>query len=191
MAQGFNPELNRRIEKRVPPQNLAAERAVLAAAIYSEAMFNEIIGLVEADDFYDKRHGVIFAACLSMRAENIPIDLVTVADYLETRGQLQEAGGIELLTELATDGMVIENARHYANVVREKRVLREIISSMQEVISFSYGDSSRIDEIIDLASKRLVEARGEGNREGFKQLGDVLSAHLNELEEQSRLGRQD
>ncbi len=176
---------------RIPPQNLGAERAVLAAAIYSEDALDELMSVVSEDDFYDRRHGVIFHHILEMRQQNIPLDLVSITEYLDKRGHLAEAGGIDVLTDLVTSGMVLDNARHYGEIVHEKRILREVISNLNEIVHSAYNDSTLLNEVIDQASKYLVSVRNEGEREGFKKLGDVLSQHLNMLEEQARKGYED
>ncbi|MDO5737687.1 MAG: replicative DNA helicase [Eubacteriales bacterium] len=176
---------------RIPPQNLDAERAVLAASIYSEESFDQVIGVVEPEDFYDRRHGLLYSVCLEMREQNIPLDLVSITEYLERKNQLEAAGGVELLSDLVAPGMLLENARHYAKLVHDKRVLRDIIASLYEVIDTAYGDSTVLNEVLDLAAKRLIEARNDGDNEGFRKLGEILAKQLNILEEQARREHED
>lgn len=186
-----NPEIERRIRQQIPPHSLEAERAVLACVLFSEEAFNLIVGTLKAEDFYDKRHALLYENFLELRRQNAPIDLVSVRNHLETKGEMEAVGGLDMLTRLTEVHPVIDNAEHYAEIVRDKRILRDIIDSMEEVVEHSYGDAAKIDEVIDLASKRLYEARGEGRNDGFTEIGKILAQRLNELELQSKEGRKD
>src|SRR5260370_4648802 len=120
--------------ERLPPQNLDAERSVLGGILRKNDVLDDIAPHVRAEFFYTDAHRKIYEAILSLYDRNLPVDTVTLAEELNRRGQIKDIGDYGYLTELWAPSPTPANARHYADIVREKALLRNLINASTDIL---------------------------------------------------------
>src|SRR5689334_21843874 len=134
---------------RVPPQTLETEKALLGALMIRPEGMVESSDALSQDAFYAEKHRIIYRAMLALYAKNEPIDIESVRAKLADSGELEHVGGISYLAELAADVPAASNARHYANQVQKKFMLRSLIDAGEYVAELGYDEAAEIDETLD------------------------------------------
>ena len=114
---------------RLPPQNIEAEQSVLGAIILDNDALPRALDMVSPDDFYRDSHRRLYEAMLGLFDRNEPIDVITITDYLNRKGQLEAVGGISYLSELAAFVPTSANIRYHAKIIREKALLRALVQT--------------------------------------------------------------
>ena len=140
---------------RVPPQSLEAEMCTLGSMILDVDCVGDIIPLLHSEDFYRQDHRLIFDALLKLYDEKHALDLVLLRDELKKRGQLDEVGDIDYLVTLAESVPSAANALYYARIVRDKALLRSLISASNEICSLAYEDRAETADIVDEAEQKI------------------------------------
>ena len=173
------------VDAHVPPQNLEAEESVLGALMVSEAAMNPVILDVRLaeEDFYRERHRVIFRAIKRLYARSEPIDALTVSELLAQQNELEEAGGREAISHLASTVPVPGNARHYARIVQQNSLLRRLLSASQAIQRSVHEREGEPQELAERAERLLFNVAHEEQVEDFHVLKDILSREVDRLEE--------
>jgi replicative DNA helicase len=171
---------------KVPPNNQQAEQSVLGCAMSGERPLAEITATLKSGDFYRPDHRLIYEAVCELYMGSKPVDIITVADLLESRSQLEKAGGIAYISSLPDQAPVLANAGHYADLVRQKSILRRLIEVMDEVAGLCYGETENADQLLDIAARRVYEIRENRDAIGFESLKDIMGRTVNELAALSR-----
>ncbi len=166
----------------LPPQDLQAERYLLASIFVDPSSIIKIIDYIKPEDFYSLAHRLIYSACLSLFEKDEPIDIVTVYNELEKKGDTERAGGASYLSEIA--GLLPTSAHifHYAKIVKEKSILREIIRISQDLIYRAYYSGEDSQEILNYAEKEFFEISYYGKKESFVVLKEVIKETIKYLE---------
>lgn len=164
------------------PQSLEAEQAVLAAMFNDRDAILEVIPLLKETDFYRHDHGVLFATMRKMNEQNIPVDLVTITAQLDKDGNLEKAGGIAYVAQIANSLGSASNVAHYASIVKEKAVLRELINIASNISNRSYDDAEETETILDDAERMVLEISQKRARSGLTPVSEVIDATLSRLE---------
>ena len=162
---------------KVPPHSIEAEQSVLGGLLLDNSAWDRVAELVVEADFYRHDHRLIFRAIAALSEENQPFDVVTLSEWLESRDQLGEVGGLAYLGELAHNTPSAANITAYAQIVRERGVLRGLIHVGTEIANSGFSTEGRsADELLDLAEQRVFEIaeHGAGRRDGFAAIRDVL-----------------
>jgi len=167
------------------PNDKMAEQAVLGAILINNSIILQILDILNAEDFFSPAHKLIFSAMQEMVSKEppIPIDELTLLKQLESRKQIDQTGGVEYLNELSRKTPVAENAEFYAQIVREKGQLRDIILTAHQVAKHGKeGSSENISDFIAEATERLesIEARSRIN--SYTHIKEILSSNFEELE---------
>lgn len=170
---------------KVPPHSVEAEQAVLGGLMLDNRRFDEIAEIISAADFYRQEHRLIFAAVERLASESEPLDVVTLAEYLERSGDIQEAGGLTYLAELAEKTPGAANIRAYAEIVRERSILRQLVEVSGQIADSAFNPKGRTSsEILDEAERsvfRIAESRDkEGS--GPKNINPILAQTLTRIE---------
>jgi replicative DNA helicase len=141
--------------------------------------------VVSDGDFYRLGHRLIFRQIAQLAEAAEPIDVITVADKLQARGELDAAGGLTYLAELAQNTPSASNIRAYAQVVRERASLRKLIEAAQEIAESGFNPEGRkSDELIDEAERRIMQIGEDGPKDGApKDINPLLQAALGRIEE--------
>jgi replicative DNA helicase len=143
--------------ERLPPQDLEAEMAVLGSMLIEEDAITQAIEIITADQFYKDSHKKIYLALVGLFDSNKAADLVTLVDELRKRGQLDDVGGPAYLTSLTNVVPTAANIAHYAKIVKEKAVLRNLISAATQIITESYESQHDADNLVDKAESLVFE----------------------------------
>ena len=146
------------MEGRIPPHNLEAEQSVLGAILLDSDVLDELEGLLPSPEaFYAEAHRKIYAAMQTLRSQGKPVDLVTLAEELSRRGELEALGGVSYLVQLSEATPTAAYAEHYARIVAEKWTLRKLIQAAGEAMRLAYEEAGSLDEILDTAGKKILE----------------------------------
>jgi replicative DNA helicase len=173
-------------EALVPPQSVEAEQSVLGALLIDTHAWDQVADIVTAADFYRTDHRMIFEALGELVAAGRPGDVVTVSEQLERHGRLVDSGGLAYLGTLARDTPTAANARSYAQIVRERALLRRLLEAGREIASSVFdeqGLSAR--ELVDNAEKRVFEIAelGSRGREGAVRVSALLPSLIDKIDE--------
>jgi len=159
---------------RLPPQSLEAEQAVLGAIIIEGESITKAIDILTPQDFYREPHRKIYTAMLELFNKNEPIDLITLTEHLKDKGQLDEAGGLGYLSNLATVVPTSANIRYHAKLVREKALLRALIRACTEIVTKVYEEPDDAEEMLDYAERSIFEISEKRMDTNFYQMKDVV-----------------
>ena len=179
-----NPDLERGL--RLPPHSVEAEQSVLGGLMLDPAAWDQIADRVSSEDFYRHDHRLIFAAAAALIERNQPCDAVTLAGHLEAQALLEEIGGLAYLGGLARDTPTASNIRAYADIVRERSVLRQLITAGNGIASSALEPEGReAREIVDEAERAVFEIaeRGSRGRVGFRPIKTILPEVVNRIDE--------
>ena len=140
------------------PYNIEAEEAVLGAILINDEVMDDIVEFLNTDDFYRRNHRIIFSTMLELHNEQSGIDNLTVVDRLSKKKLLGTVGGIAFVTALANTVPTTANTSHYAKIVKEKAVMRNIIHAAEEIIYLSCNSDCNLDELTDKAEAYILQA---------------------------------
>lgn len=176
-ADGFaasDPDVAR---LRVPPHSREAEQAVIGGLLLDEGAFEAIADRVVEEDFYHRDHQLAFRGIAGLIEAGQPADVVTLSEWLDTRGELDAAGGLSYLGDLAANTPSADNVAAYADIVRERSILRDMIRTGSEIASGAFNPEGRsAQELLENAEKLVyqIAERGAKDGSGFVALKDVL-----------------
>ena len=170
---------------RVPPNSVDAERAVLGGLMLDSSGWDRVVDRIREEDFYRRDHQLVFRAIASLIDANHPCDVVTVAEWLDAHGDAKVEGGLSYVGELAESTPSAANVAAYADIVRERAVLREMIATGSSIADRAYRTEGRlVTELVEEA-EQLVYAIGDRRRSagGPEPIRDVLVGVLERIEE--------
>jgi replicative DNA helicase len=171
---------------RTPPNSTESEKALLGALMIRADAMADVTDAISAEAFYSEKHRIIFRAMLTLWGKNEPIDLETVRARLKEESHLENIGGLSYLTALASEVPAASNARHYANLVQKKYMLRSLIDAGEYVAELGFEESSDIEETLDKAEKKIYEVTATPTLSKFVSLRESLTdawARLEHLQE--------
>ena len=170
---------------KVPPNSIEAEQALIGGLMLNAQAWDKIADVVIGEDFYRKDHRVIFAAIANLVESGSPCDVVTVSEHLDSRGELEQAGGLEYLATLANETAGAANARAYANILRERSTLRALINAGNEISGNAFASDGRTaSQVLDDAERMVFEIaeKGSRGRKGFKSLKQILPEAVDRID---------
>ncbi|WP_079984968.1 DnaB-like helicase N-terminal domain-containing protein, partial [Salmonella enterica] len=171
---------------KVPPHSIEAEQSVLGGLMLDNERWDDVAERVVAEDFYTRPHRHIFTEMGRLQESGSPIDLITLAESLERQGQLDSVGGFAYLAELSKNTPSAANISAYADIVRERAVVRDMIAAAHEIADAGYDPQGRnSDELLDLAESRVFQiAENRANKdEGPKSIDQILDATVARIEQ--------
>ena len=139
---------------KLPPQNIEAEQSVLGSLLIDKDAIIKIADIISAEDFYRRAHEEIFQAVVDLYQKREPIDLLSLSSRLKEKKQLDEIGGLSYLTSLMNSVPTASHIVHYAKMVHQKRILRDLIGASHEISQLAWEDKD-IDELLDEAEKKI------------------------------------
>ena len=167
---------------RLPPQNIEAEQSVLGAVLLDNAVLPRVIEILQPEDFYRGSHRRIFAAMLDMFERDQAIDLITLRERLEQKNQLEEIGGAVYLASLVDQVPTAANVAYHAKIVREKAMMRGLITASTEIAAMSYEGSRDVEQVLDEAERRIFTLSERSLRDGFVPMREVVKESFKVLE---------
>lgn len=171
---------------RVPPHSVEAEQAVLGGLMLENDAWDMVADVVAGDDFYRADHRLIFDAIARLADTGQPRDPVTIAEQLSLNSQLEQIGGLDYLGRLARETPTAANIRAYADIVRERAMLRQLIRVGGEIAGSAHDTGGRTaTELVDDAERRVFEIAERGKRRGsgFVPIRQILSPTIDRLDE--------
>ena len=167
---------------RVPPQDIEMERALLGALLLNQNAMYEVADLIGVDSFYAGKHRTVFDGMLSLYAKGEPIDVVTLSSKLKERKQLADIGGASFLSELTSAAASPGSARHYAQVVQTKFVLRSLIDAAAKIGELGFEEDRDIEELLDEAQATVFSISQAPMLRSFSPIKDELTEAWERLE---------
>ncbi|MGM0632570.1 MAG: replicative DNA helicase [Pseudomonadota bacterium] len=155
---------------KVPPHSVEAEQAVLGGLMLDTEAWDDVVEALREQDFYRQEHRIIFSAMFQQVESGRPLDVVTLIETLDRRGELDAAGGVEYLGDLASHARGTANMNAYARIIRERATLRTLIRVSGEIADSAYSPAGReAPEILDEAEKKVFEIADSRASEGGPQ----------------------
>jgi replicative DNA helicase len=168
--------------RKVPPQNLEAERAVLGAVLLDNEVVYSVMEILGPEAFYQEGHRIIFNAMLNLNERGEPIDLVTLTNRLRSDGLLEKIGGAAYLPSVADGVPTSAGAAHYARIVKEKSILRDLISTSSEIVEDCFDAPGDVDELIDRAERRIFQISERRIGAGFYSMKEIVKSSFKTIE---------
>jgi replicative DNA helicase len=167
---------------KVPPQNLEAEQSVLGGVLLEPEALSRVLEVMSGDDFYREAHRKIFSAMLDLYQKGIPVDLITLTEALQNKGQMEEVGGVSYLTSLTDAIPSAVNVDVYARIIREKSILRRLIHRATEIASKGYGFGGSAEDLLDEAEKSIFEISEDKINPLVYPLQSIITESISTLE---------
>lgn len=167
---------------RIPPQNLEAEQSVLGTILLKDQSLGTVLEILVPDNFYRQTHKLIFEAMIQLFEKNEPQDLITVTNQLKNNNKLDEIGGAAYLAMLTSMVPVTANLAHYARIIRQKAILRNLISVNTEIASRCYDEQGDIDTLVDEAEQAIFEIASSKSSQGFTSMSQAIPAAFKTIE---------
>ncbi len=171
---------------KIPPHSIEAEMAVLGGVLLNNDVWEHVTERVSEDDFYRKDHRVIFRAMATLDDDGQHYDVVTVAEWLDSHQQLDDAGGLTYLAALAERTPGVSNVNAYADIVRKRSVLRQLIQATNKISENIFKPEGRSNEqILDLAEQTVFEIaeRESKGRRTYDSIKDLLVNAMDKIDE--------
>jgi len=169
---------------KIPPQNIDAEVSLLGSVLIEDEVITSIADKIFPGDFYDKRHGTIYAAMVKLYEKHQPVDLLTLSNALKDNDELEDVGGSSYLTELTNAVPTAAHAEHYADIVAEKAMRRKLIKASEDIVNLSFGDgASSVQEILEQAEKRLFAVSQQTTKQDLVSIEQILADGFDRLDE--------
>ncbi|CAH9054879.1 Replicative DNA helicase [Pseudoalteromonas holothuriae] len=171
---------------KVPPHSIEAEQSVLGGLMLDNQAFDRVAELVVSQDFYTRTHKLIFEAMEKLVETSNPIDLITISENLEKNNQLANVGGFAYLAEIAKNTPSAANIDAYANIVRERAVVREMISVANEIAEAGFNPEGRDShDLLDLAESKVFKIAEQRTKstDGPQNLHSILEKTVDKIEE--------
>ena len=159
---------------KIPPQNIDAERALLGSIMTRPDVIYDVVDVVSGKSFYSDRHKIIYETMLELFSKNQPIDLLSMASRLKEKELLERAGGNLYLTELLGSVPSAANAKHYAEIVQRKFMMRQLIMAAENITSLGYDEAQDMAEVLDRAEKQIFEVSNSSFTHKFIELKEAL-----------------
>jgi replicative DNA helicase len=181
----FMPD-NQFAQLRVPPHSIEAESSVLGGLLLDNGAWDRVGDLVSDSDFYRLEHQLIYSAIAALINGNKPADVITVFEQLSSQGKAEQVGGLSYLNALAQYVPSAANIRRYAEIVRERAILRKLISASDDIATKAFNPKGRaVATILDEAEQKIFHIGEEGSRmkQGFQSMESLVVNLLDRVEE--------
>ena len=159
---------------RIPPHSVESEQSILGSILLDKDAIITVSETIRPSDFYKEAHKIIYEGMLKLSNKNEPIDLITLTEELKKQGHLDNVGGISYITSLSTIVPTTSNVKYYADIVKEKSVLRQLIKASNDIINLGYENSTKVEEVLEKAEKRIFDISQEKASDDFKSINEVL-----------------
>ena len=173
--------------KRIMPHSTEAEQAVLGAMLMNQDTIVTASEYITGADFYQKAYGVLFDAMVDLNRKGKPADLVTLQEYLKEQNVPPEISGMEFVRDLLANAQTSANVKYYAEIVRDKAVLRSLIKINEEVASICYQENQPLEEILASTEKRVSELIEKGTSQEYIPMRQIVLEALDMIEKASKV----
>ena len=171
---------------RLPPHSIEAEQSVLGGLLLDNSAWDRIADYLNQDDFYRFDHRLIYQHIAKLINSSRPADVITVYESLQSVGKAEEIGGLTYLNALAQNTPSAANIRHYAQIVRDRGILRRLITVSDEISSSAFQSQGKeVKQILDEAETNIFAIAEEGSRgtQGFQEIQPLLTQVVERIDE--------
>ena len=171
---------------RIPPHSIESESSVLGGLLLDNNAWDRVGDVLSEDNFYRHEHKLIFAAMASMINAGKPADVITVYEHLQSIGKAEEVGGLAYLNQLAQYVPSATNIRRYGEIVRERSILRKLVTASDEIATNAFNQQGKtVDRILDEAEQKIFAIGEEGSRmkQGFQSLDTLVVDLMDRVQE--------
>ena len=173
---------------RLPPHSLEAEMCLLASMMLEKDIVGAAIQLVTRDSFFQADHQIVFDVLVKLYEQNRPIDAVILCDELNKRQLLEEIGGQAYVGQILNTVPSAAHGEHYAKIVREKSLLRQLIAASNDILRDSYGPQESAELVLDKAEKRIFEIASKKVSGSMSSMSDVMMEVFETIESRGQRG---
>ena len=177
---------NSTIKEKLPPQNNEAEQCLLGSLMLDKDVIVKVVDFIKAEDFYKSLHQDIYQAMADLYTKSEPIDILSVSARLKERNKLEDIGGSTYLTSLINTVPTAAHVSNYAKIVREKKILRDLISASEEIGLSAFDESEEVNILLDKAEKTVFGIGQRSLTQNFVPVKDVLADTFERLDELSK-----
>ncbi|KAF0144587.1 MAG: replicative DNA helicase [Nitrospirae bacterium] len=167
---------------KLPPQNIEAEQSILGAIMIENDALPKVIEVISREDFYKESHRKIYDAMIELFDKSEPIDLITIAEELKKRNEIDAVGGEAYLSALASQVPTAANIRYHSKIIREKALLRALIKSASEIAGKVYEENLDADELVDQAERIIFTISDKRIKTSFVSLKDLIKGSFETIE---------
>jgi replicative DNA helicase len=171
------------ILEKIPPQNLEAEQAALGAMLLERDAIARAAETLRPEDFYREAHRMIFQGILDLFNRNEPVDLITLGDWLKNHNQLDAIGGTLYLTTIMSQVPTAAGITHYANIIRNKALQRQLIKAADEIMTSAYQGDQDLEELVDTSEQKIFSIAERNVTSGFVRLQDLVKSQFFNIED--------
>lgn len=168
---------------KTPPHNLESEQCVIGSIIVEEETLVPVAEILDREDFYIDAHKVIYDSMIELGNERKPIDMITLTNKLKEKGYLDQVGGVTYLTSITNMIPTTSNVKVYAEIVKKNSTLRKLIKASNDIISMGYEASDSLDDILNVAEKKIFDISQDRMSQDFKPISEVLTSVTAMIEE--------
>ena len=172
------------VNLKVPPHSIEAEQSVLGGLMLDDQAWFDLVEIVNGADFYQTRHQIIFEAMMTLANADEPLDAVTLAEQLRAKGQLEKAGGVTYLAEIAESTLGASNVLAYARIVRERAVMRQLVGAANKIADAVFAPEGKDSAaLLELAEQSVFEiAEHHGQEGGPEKVAPLLTRAVEKVE---------
>jgi replicative DNA helicase len=167
---------------KLPPQNVEAEQSILGGVLIENDALNTIIEFLEDGDFYREAHQKIFKCMIALSEKNEPLDLITLTNELKKKKELEEIGGASYLAGLVESVPTAANIVYYAKIVKEKSILRKLISTATAIVTQSYQEGKNLEDFLDEAEQAIFRISENQVRPAFYPIKEIVKESFKVIE---------
>ncbi len=167
---------------KVPPQSIEAEQSVLGAILLENEALIKAIEFLQLEDFYREDHRQIYGAMIDLYEKNTPVDQITLTEHLKQKNKLAEVGGLTYVAELADKIPTAANIEYYAKIVRQKAILRNLITSATGIVAKATSGEEDIEAILDFSEKTIFQISENQIKPSYYPLKDILHSTFKAIE---------
>ena len=168
---------------KVPPHDIEAEQAILGSMLTDRDAVLSAIESLKEEAFYREDNKAIYRAILNLYSKSQPIDIITVKAELVENGDFERVGGLEYLASLPEKVPTTANVDKYIKIVNERAMLRNLITTANELVSLGYDETEDADDLLDMAEKKVYDLAQKKNVKGYTPIKDVLDESFEKLEQ--------
>jgi len=171
---------------KLPPNSIEAEQSVIGGLLLENEALDKVADILSPDDFYQHDHKIIYQHIARLIERNRPADIVTVAESLENTAELASVGGIAYLGSLAQNTPTAANIRRYAEIVRERAIMRKLVTVGSDIAGSAFSPNGRdAQQLLDEAEAKIFQIAESGNKdtEGFQDIKELLPQVAEKIDE--------
>ncbi|MFA7074209.1 MAG: replicative DNA helicase [Endomicrobiaceae bacterium] len=173
--------MSKDLEKKIPPQSIDAEMALIGAMLIEKDAIIKALELIKEEDFYKEVHKQIFGAIIELN-DTQSVDIVTVNNRLKNNPMYMESGGSKYLVSLIDNAQTAANVEYYANIVKDKAILRQILNAGSNMVTEAFSENKTSEEILDKAQTTLFNISKQHSGNDFSMPEELVASTLKKLE---------